>query len=349
MSEGLSEEGSIGEQLSALWAAACDYLGGHLTPGLVRFSLQCELSSMLAADRVTSSLELLPVMATCGVRLGLDEDKTFQALARRTVQRIMRHDDEKQFPIELLPSTLRARILYFTDIVARPRALWHARHGKMCIYNGKLLKQPHLCCGQCSDAEGNCTCNTRPSAFSTTCACVIVPSCFFWLSRSLSDEAISVCYLENDFRLSGDPQTSLKMLQQLPSSSVRLIRSLEYRMDGNLLEQMMNPYHSVHEHWAAFISFVRDNFNCSRLYLHVSTGDVWDSDVHGWMHNSKYRRTAILAPLRRLRGLKGASLDIPSYGLAEREDAERAMVGSGYVKLTDEERREISRGMAHGC
>lgn len=332
MNAAISDEGPKGNQLTTLWAAPCTYLKANLAPSLVRFSFCCELSSAVAARRTATSLELLPMMASCEIRFGPDEDKTFQALARRTVQKAMKQED-KQFPIERLPSTLRARVLYFTELVARPR--------KIQIHNGRQSPQFLGCCGNCSDAYHYCLCMSRPSTISDTCQCVIVPSCLFWLSRSLSDEAISVYYLETQFRLSGDPLRNLAMLKRLPSSSVKLIRYLEYQMHEHLLEKLTDPYHIVHENWSSFITFVRDNFNLSRLYFHLSTEDFV---FLGPLQDPRYKRAGIMAPLRVLQGLKGASLDIPSFSPEEKEDVERAMVGPRYVKLTEEERERITRG-----
>lgn len=148
MNAAISDEGPTGNQLSSMWAAACTYLKANLTPGLVRFSFGCELSSAVTARRTATSLELLPMMATCDIHFGLDEDQAFQALARRTVREVMKHRD-KQFPIERLPSALRARVLYLTELVARPRSLEFAKEGKMHIRNGRQLPQPLGRCGSC--------------------------------------------------------------------------------------------------------------------------------------------------------------------------------------------------------
>lgn len=131
------------------------------------------------------------------------------------------------------------------------------------------------------------------------------------------------------------------MLKRLPSSSVKLIRYLEYQMHEDLLEKLSDPYHIVHENWSIFITFVRDHFNLSRLYFHLSTRNVL---FLGPLQDQKYRRAAFMAPLRVLEGLKGASLDVPSFSSEEKEDMERAMVGPRYVKLTEEERARITRG-----
>lgn len=340
MSAALSHESQAGTELITLWEAACAYLGANLTPGLVRFSLYCVVRNELAATRTVSPLELLPIMATCKIELGPGEDKNIQAIARKYVQKLMRRDEE-QFPIERLPSTLRSRVLFYTDLVSRPRSGCDARSGKMQIFNGRFLHPPSECCGKCSDVANQCVCITKPSAISSTCQCALVPVCLIWLSRSLSDEAISTFYLQNKFLFLGDLLKNLDMLKRMPDSSVKLIRHLHYEMDERLLEKLMDPYHAVHAHWSMFIAFVRDNFNLSRLHFHISTEDFWD---FGRMRNPGYKKAVILTPLRGLQGLRGASLDIPSLSVAEKEEAERAMVGPRYVPLTEEERQRVTRG-----
>jgi len=339
----LADAGALGAKAAGQWSAVCDYIASNLTPRQSCFHVYCQMTEALAAKRITGPLGKLPVMKKCGLRLGQGKDDTFQTLARATIRKIMGQPDETSFPLERLPSEIRSHILYYIGLVA---SVAHSRSwgAKMYIRNGVKSPRYDRCCGKCTEAKGECCCISRRSAFSTSSDCVVIPTVLLRLNKLISPEAIDVCYGKNQFRFVGDPLLNLNILLCLPRHSVKLIRHIYYCFGLVSIIRLSKPECMARRHWIEFVHFLMQSMDVTQLSLHITATTLWRfSAIGGWPAEMIIdTERAILAPLREMRGLKSAFIDMVGHGNKEIESIEREIVGQGYGTITHDVRGKRS-------
>lgn len=234
-----------GLKLLAEWERAVEYLSSRISPDVLDFSVVCDIfdEDIDIAERVVSSLALLPMLKNCHVRLSHVPNREMNRMARDAALRACgKFYPRDQAPISRLPASktqsslyspllalpleLRLHILEHTDLVTPWKEVkWHRTVPAFAASLTKCNPIPVAplrcavhhgcqfidCWHTCPEPSIGCFCHRKHSAFSSHCKCWEPPRSFFLVCRTLYKEAQVVLFSQNRFVVhDSDPFRPLK-------------------------------------------------------------------------------------------------------------------------------------------
>ena len=186
--------GSEARQDKALLRAWCDLaqtLSRSITPGVLKFSLACDVKDLHTANQIIAPLKQFSSLETTSIRLGEKPNHELYELARsRAVRLIGQLDSNSSYSYSYhLPEEVLEQILSYTDLIASYDLEWLPGHGLV----------PFDCCKTCVATLDSCSCAFYHAAFSSTCTCWRLPISLFLTSRVVRRIATAAFYSKNRF------------------------------------------------------------------------------------------------------------------------------------------------------
>jgi hypothetical protein len=237
-------ETEMGHALLAEWDDTARSIGPHISPGLLKLTLICEVAAAqkanvdVAGARIAlSSLGHFPPLAACHIRLSLRRSKTLFEMARKAAEAATVVRREKPFRFADLPTEIRLRILEFTDLVTPSASLhWDSVRRYVMVYEGRAARKPPR---QCDVSDVGCLCSRMHAVYSPDCRCWTDPTALFFVDRTTLILAREVFYRSHHFSIGYHmPRSPEKRdypgftyLSVIPSSAWRLLRSLKISSD----------------------------------------------------------------------------------------------------------------------
>lgn len=104
------------------WHCTIEDMSKHIPPSQLQLFLVCDVEDIEIVKKVLRPLLKLPVLASCNIRLGRDQDSSLYNLARQAATRAVGQTSssaipEKPFRFLDLPLELQHQILEYTDLV----------------------------------------------------------------------------------------------------------------------------------------------------------------------------------------------------------------------------------------
>ncbi|KAK6815395.1 hypothetical protein RU639_008974 [Aspergillus parasiticus] len=186
--------GSVARQDRAVlqeWQAILQNLADNIQPRSLRLNFICDTRDLQTARGIVESLECLPLLRDCSIRLGQDRNWSTYSLAQsislqltgKTLQNLG-HPTTPHLPDEVLE-----HILSFTELVAPIQVEW-------CPDRGLA---PFDCCKTCNDSLEGCCCSAYHAAYATGCTCWRLPLSIFLVNKRMNRIATSIFYSRNTF------------------------------------------------------------------------------------------------------------------------------------------------------
>lgn len=323
------------------WLQTCNFLSTRVTLRQLSLSLSCETQEELAVFMLQhlASQADLGLLRECAISFGPKQNENLTQHTKSTILRLTGRSTipAKPFPYAQLPPELRARILYFTELVPiYNKVQWYS--DGIEIRQGKLFRPIRKCCATCTPTLAVCSCWCRASAYSSQCTCYAHHFGVFYVSRLMNADAIYTCFSRNRFILGGGNSiSSLQFLRSLPLAALLSLRALDLRLYGSQIVKWSKPENTESADWNALVQFIAANCDLPRLHLSLDSGwmneDYADCDESGddleWLRDA-YR--GFVAPMRKLHGLRRFEVFF-SWWEEEEAVAERSVMGEEYDAL----------------
>ncbi|PVH99887.1 hypothetical protein DM02DRAFT_614709 [Periconia macrospinosa] len=260
----------------------CRFLGSQIASDRLAFTFICDVKDYTTAKRLLRPFDALPRLKECNIRIGNRRDGALRSLARSTstaatTDNQTGNTEGMPFPFMKLPRELRIQILQQTDLGGFGKDLDIRDLGLMSKQTTRFK-----CCGNCTFTKSDCCCPLNFSAQSNSCTCRILPMELFLTNRQMGLDATEVLYSSNNFKFKGNLISFLNIFRGFRHHTLKSFRRISFDFYSTQTTQWMLN-HS--QYWIETISFIRDNFDVSKLQLSVITTD--DSKECKWSNYSE--------------------------------------------------------------
>ncbi|XHG09850.1 hypothetical protein AWENTII_012887 [Aspergillus wentii] len=319
------------------WDSFCKIAQTQM-PLLRLFSFKCKVKDLEVASRLMCSMESFPILSECSFHLNNYHDEFMQPVIKRAALRLTENlGDRPPFPYMRLPKEVQLMILdqlltnqgdpyiQFSDWSKGIVSFQHRKRPRQPFHE----LYPLTCCGTCSPVRSVCFCQTRQTAFSTTCSCFLSPVSYFLVSRGFYEDARRVFFSKNNFVfLEEDPEFMMRIMHYIPTSSFMQIRYLSFKFPLTC-RVAARPGHKPEDSallsWSVLRRFIREHFDLERLSLMIVDLGTKQSFPNATPNRNKYLRK-LLKSFADLRGLRDFRVYLADDRIFER-DAEKAVLG----------------------
>ncbi|KAI0187806.1 hypothetical protein F4808DRAFT_354860 [Astrocystis sublimbata] len=244
----------------------------------LRLDIVCDTQDMETAHHVINQLSIIPQLRACSIRLSVDSNPQYSALARQAVRRLA---DRQQIPDYKpmnyhLPLEIISHILQYSELVAPFDLEWRPDRGLV----------PFDCCRACTATLDCCTCAFYHGAHSSSCTCWRLPLSIFLTSRQVYQCAREIFYQRNRFIIlpEGGRLSNLwtckaalpafaKLLQRLPPNTAPLFRSIGLAVLLPELAQFSSVQHLLLTQWRSIIRLLSASCDVQKLRLALFIGE----------------------------------------------------------------------------
>lgn len=266
----LAEDGSLLSE----WSYICDQLAKYAKPDVLQLNVICDTLDVETAEQIVRPMYRLPVLKSCGVRLGQMPSSETKNLAWQTVRKLTGRWGIQQsldFPLLSLPDEIILRILEFTGLRIH-HVTWQRGFGNVT---------PYYCCfkGHVDVREETCFCRRMHGGSFSHCDEHPFPSDIFLVSRKMYSLATEVFFSRTWFAFSlnssnMEAPSFLQMLTRLSHSTLRRIRFLQ--LDLPCFSRVLKTPHLT-EHrigkWFETVEAIAQNMDLSNLTLRLNMGE----------------------------------------------------------------------------
>ncbi|KAI8847916.1 hypothetical protein BC829DRAFT_395000, partial [Chytridium lagenaria] len=318
------------------------FISKRLTPKNLDLTLRCDLSHVEDPDAFRHViLSKLSILLRVSLQLAPKFNKKLFKIARALGTQLMGIKTylDDPFPLQDLPSHVRQRIFWYTDLV--PKKL------KVLDCNAKHISLSEGCCGQCSPigkvehcsrltgikkpSRLACCCSTIVG-FSSTDDSVQFPFGLFRASKELREDAMAVMLRENRIRLDDNFNNCLAFLQGFPIRALRQIQHLDIYISGYEMEGSREVIE-----FTDLLAFIAQSLDLHRLHLSLDGCTSFDDFLPSTEECRKvrlcYRELGkICSEVLRGKGLKRFYVFF-AFAFREETIAEKLVMGEEYDSL----------------
>lgn len=317
-----------------------EHLSSRVVALQLDFSMSCITDDVVVAKAVIGLLKKLPVLKSCAIHFGDQENAELKGMAKLAVSQLCKTDSLRriQGSFDELPKELRIKILSYTDLVYRWKP--YRDDDGLSVLNGQVDYSSQNCCSQCSDSLAVCCCSQRAVAFSNKCSCYRVPLALFTVNHRLYNDAMEVFFSGTRFRFYDDFDSSRQWIIGLPPQARSWIRTFDVVFQLETVRCISAPGNMLFKSWNRLVETIRDALAVSKLWISLDAGDAHEDylylqdryiDEEGG--DFDWLRTAyaeIIGPLKQhLKGLRKLHVFLSWFPEYERE-AEQEVVGPKY-------------------
>lgn len=317
-----------------IWTQFCQNAKEKM-PALRYFSLKCKVKELDVASRLMCIMDPFPTLAHCAFHFSDNQDDDIRPVIKRAAWRLTGNltDDKPPFPFAKLPKEVQLMILEhvlvsrsdpFLSAIERNAAMVGLFDRKCQPTSGSALS----CCCTCSPLRAACFCDTRQTAFSTSCTCFSSPLPYFLVSQEFYQDCRRVFFAKCHFMfVDEEPDPVMRFLNSIPTSYSMQIRRLSFKFPMTFRNYARTPKaeEAMILSWSVLRRFIREHFDLPRLSLSVIDHGTRGSSIN----RNKYNRRVLKAftELQGLREFRVFLADDPSF----EKELERLITGRATV------------------
>lgn len=325
------------EMKFSLWTDFCEMAQASL-PNLRAFSLRTKVKDLDLTLKLASAMPSFPLLYDCAFQFDTSRAVGIIPVLEQTAHRLTS------------PARHRAGTFRFFDLPKEMQFMVHEyllahrwdpymvstvpEKGIIVLVDRNRFKpgcqRDLTCCGTCSIMDSACFCRHRQTAYSTSCTCFSSPLPYFLVCHEFYEDARAVLFSKNNFAtVTGDPNTVMRLINPIPTSSFMQIRHLTIRLPVVTVTSFRAPGRLSDQDslvaWGVLRRFIREHFKLSSLSLTlIALGDsIRPRDLRAsWVR----RLAESFADLQGLKDFRAYLVDHPSL----EAEVERAVMGDRY-------------------
>ncbi|KAL4782181.1 hypothetical protein BJX76DRAFT_298337 [Aspergillus varians] len=312
-----------------IWTQFCQNARERM-PALSHFSMKCKVKELDVASRLMCIMDPFPTLSHCAFHFSELQDDDIQPVIKRAAWRLTDNLNGKPpFPFTKLPNEVQLMILEHLLIKRSDPFLPAAEReaATVGLLDRKIQPTTHsplACCGNCSPLRAVCFCETRQTAFSTSCTCFSSPLPYFLVSRRFYEDCRRLFFTRNHFTfVEEDPEPIMRFLNPIPTSSFMQIRHLSFKfpLSYRMYHKSARSENAMVLSWRVLRRFIREHFDLPRLSLSIVDLGTRTASVS----RNKYMRR-MLRTFTELRGLRDFRVYLAGDPSFEKE-LEHAVMG----------------------